>query len=182
MASLLLILLLAALPLGPLQAAKPDRRVYENSMLKLVVIPRSPQQMAAFYEGRGFPAKAIALTRSVCFFTIGLHNKTQDILWLDTGNWQFQAATGPLQRITRESWQQRWQQFGLAQSYRSTFRWTLLPAALDFQADEREGGNITLPRTKQAFSLQASFATGADKQGPRIEVLIKDLRCAEDQA
>jgi hypothetical protein len=136
--------------------------------------------MAAFYEGRGFPGRAIELTRTACFFTIGLHNKTQDILWLDTANWQFQTAAGPLTRITREEWKQRWQQLGLALPYQSTFRWTLLPTTLDFQADESEGGNITLPRTDKAFSLRAAFATGKDKQGPRIEVEMTDLRCAED--
>jgi hypothetical protein len=65
--------------------------------------------------------------------------------------------------------------------YQSTFRWTLLPAKLDFQADEREGGNITLSRTDKPFSLHATFATGKDKQGPRIDVQMKDLRCAEDK-
>lgn len=178
---LLLCFIISALPLGMLHAAKPDRRVYENRSLKLVVIPRTPQQMAAFYEGRGFPSKAIAATRTACFFTIGLHNKSQDILWLDTANWQFQTATGPLKRITRDEWKQRWQQLELALPYQSTFRWTLLPAGLDFQPDEREGGNITLPRTDKPFNLHATFATGKDKQGPRIDVQMKDLQCAEDQ-
>jgi hypothetical protein len=177
---LLLCFLILALPLGSSQAARPDRQVYETGTLKLTVIPRTPQQMAAFYEGRGFPRKAIELTRTACFFTIGIHNKTQDILWLETANWQFQTVTGPLKRITRDEWKQRWQQLGLALPYQSTFRWTLLPAGLDFQPGEREGGNITLPRTDKPFSLRAAFATGKDKQGPRIEVEITDLRCAED--
>lgn len=177
----LLCFLISILPLGTLEAAKPGRHVYETKMLKLVVTPRTPQQMAAFYEGRGFPAKAIAQTRTACFFTIGLHNKTRDILWLDTASWKFQTANGPLTPITRDEWKQRWQQLELAQSYQSTFRWTLLPDKLDFQPGEREGGNITLPRTGKPFSLHAAFATGKDKQGPRIEVEIKDLRCAKEQ-
>ncbi|MDT8404293.1 hypothetical protein [Sulfuriflexus sp.] len=168
--------------MGTLQAAQPERRVFENDFLKLTVNPRTAQQMAAFYEGRGFPAEAILLTRTACFFTIGIHNKSRDILWLETANWRFQTASGPLKRVTREEWQQRWQRIGLALPHQSTFRWTLLPAELDFQADEHEGGNITLSRTDKPFSLHASFATGRDKQGPRIDVRIADLRCGEDQS
>lgn len=178
---LLLCFIISSLPMSSLQAAKPDRRVYENEVLKLSVTPRTPQQMAAFYEGRGFPSEAIALTRTACFFTIGIHNKSRDILWLDTANWKFHTTTGPLKRISRDEWKHRWQELELPLSYQSTFRWTLLPARLDFQPDEREGGNITLPRTDKPFSLRATFATGVDKQGPRIDVLMEDLRCAEDK-
>ncbi|WP_126456544.1 hypothetical protein [Sulfuriflexus mobilis] len=164
-----------------LQAATPAQQVFETKALKLVLIPRSAQQMAAFYEGRGFPAEAISQTREACFFTVGLHNKTQGSLWLDTANWQFQTDDGgPLQAISREAWQQRWQAMKLPLAYQSTFRWTLLPAELDFQPDEREGGNITLPRTDKAFTLKARFATGKDRQGPAIHVEMKNLRCAGD--
>lgn len=178
---LILYFIILASPLGSLHAAKPDRHVYETDRLKLVVKPRTAQQMAAFYEGRGFPAKAIALTRTACFFTVGIKNKTRDILWLDTNNWQFNAATGPLERINRNEWKHRWQGIGLDLPYQSTFRWTLLPAKLDFQPGEREGGNITLPRTDKTFSLHASFATGQNKQGPHIEIYMEDLRCAREQ-
>ena len=174
----LLCFFISALPLGSLHAAKSDRRVYETNILKLVIIPRTAQQMAAFYEGRGFPAKAITLTRTACFFTVGIKNKTQDILWLDTSNWQFNTTSGPLKRISRNEWKQRWQGIGLDLPYQSTFRWTLLPAKLDFQPGEREGGNITLPRTDKTFSLHATFATGQDKQGSQIDVKMEDLRCA----
>jgi hypothetical protein len=178
---LLLGLILTFLSPGAAWAAKAERRVYENDALRLTVTPRTAQQMAAFYEGRGFPARAITLTRGACFFTVGIHNKSRDIVWLATANWQFQTAGGPLKRITRDEWKQRWQQLGLALPYQSTFRWTLLPASLDFQPDEREGGNITLSRTDKPFSLHATFATGKDKQGPRIDVHIADLRCAAEQ-
>lgn len=163
-----------------LQAATPARQVFETKALKLVLIPRSAQQMAAFYEGRGFPAEAITQTREVCFFTVGLRNKTPDTLWLDTANWQFQTDDGPLQAISREAWQQRWQAMRLPLAFQSTFRWTLLPAKLDFQPGEHEGGNITLPRTDKAFTLKARFATGKDRQGPAIHVEMKNLHCAED--
>lgn len=166
---------------GSLHAAKPARTVYEDKDLKVVISARPAQQIAAFYEGRGFPNEALTLLRTACFFTVGIKNKSPDILWLDTGNWQFNTITGPLKPVSRGEWIQRWQQLGLAQSYQSTFRWTLLPATLDFQPGEREGGNITLPRTDKNFSLHASFATGSNKQGPRIDIHLQNLRCAKDE-
>lgn len=45
-----------------------------------------------------------------------------------------------------------------------TFRWTLLPENLDFQPDEREGGNIMLPRTRD----------------PLLRLKFDNLYCAED--
>lgn len=174
----LMCFLILALPFPASYAAKPERHAYEDDILKFTITPRTAQQIAAFYEGRGFPAEAIAVTQSACFFTIGIHNKSHDILWLDTANWHFQTANGPIQPISRQEWKQRWQQMGLELAYQSTFRWTLLPANLDFQADEREGGNITLPRTDKTFSLKASFARGKDKTGMPAVVHIPSLRCA----
>lgn len=177
----LLCLIIPALPFNALRAADASGYTYESEILKLTIKPRTAQQMSAFYEGRGFPADSVALTRTACFFTVGIKNKTRDVLWLDTANWQFSSASGPLQAISRDEWRQHWQKIGLEQSFQSTFRWTLLPEQLDFQPDEREGGNITLPRTDKAFTLHASFISGKDKQGARTMVEIKDLRCAVEQ-
>ena len=46
---------------APLQAAeKKDPYLYEDDDIRFRVIRRAPKQIAAFYEGRGFPSKAIA--------------------------------------------------------------------------------------------------------------------------
>ena len=174
-------LLISILTTSYLQAA-PKRYVVENPTIKMVVIPRSAQQMAAFYEGREFPHNAIKATRDACFFTIGIHNKSKDILWLDTTNWTFTTATGTLPLLSRSEWTQRWKKLNLPQRFQSTFRWTLLPNQLDFQADEHEGGNITLARINTPFTLTARFATKIDKNGEPLIITFKDLLCAEDKA
>lgn len=176
----LLCFIVQALPFSALRAADASGYTHESGVLKFTIKPRTAQQMAAFYEGRGFPAEAVRLTREACFFTVGIKNKTHDVLWLDSGNWQFNTPSGPLQAISRGEWKQRWQKIGLEQSFQSTFRWTLLPVQLDFQAGEREGGNITLPRTDATFDLRASFAGGKDKQGTHTVVEIKNLRCTTE--
>lgn len=174
-------LLLISLSITGILHAAPKRHVIENPKIKMVVIPRTAQQIAAFYEGREFPVNAINTTRNACFFTIGIHNKSKDILWLDTRDWAFTTATGTLSLLSRSQWTQRWKKINLSPRFQSTFRWTLLPNQLDFQADEHEGGNITLSRINTPFTLTARFATHADKNGKPLTVTFKDLRCAEDK-
>jgi len=162
--------------------AAPTRHVVENQKMKMVVIPRTAQQMAAFYEGREFPANAINATRNACFFTIGIHNKTDTILWLDTPSWELKTTVHPLPLLSRKQWKQRWKALDLEQRFQSTFRWTLLPDQLDFQPNEREGGNITLARTDATFTLTARFATGPHKNGEPVIIKFENLRCAKDSA
>jgi len=156
-----------------------QRRTFENKQIKLVVIPRTAQQMSAFYEGRGFPSKAISEISKVCFFTVGIRNLTPSILWLDTANWRFKHSEGELNRITRANWKKTWQAMKLPLRFQSTFRWTLIPAQLGFQPDEREGGNITIPRTDKPFSLLMTFTTGEKKQGQPIKLKLDNLQCAK---
>ncbi len=160
--------------------AATTKHVIENPSIKMVIIPRSAEQMAAFYEGREFPANAIATTREACFFTIGIHNKTNDILWLDTQQWYLNNKNSTISLISKEQWKQRWGKINLPQRFQSTFRWTLLPEQLDFQPGEREGGNITIARQHDPFNLVATFNTAADKKGTPIRLEFKNLRCAED--
>lgn len=160
--------------------ADTKRFVVENKFLKMVIIPRTAPQMAAFYEGREFPDNAIEATRGACFFTVGIENKTKDIIWLDSQHWQLSSADGPISLISKEQWKLRWKELNVPQRFQSTFRWTLLPKQLDFYPGEREGGNITILRQDQAFSLVAQFATAADKQGKPILVEFKNLRCAKE--
>jgi len=160
--------------------AAAKRQVVNNPSIKMVIIPRTSQQMAAFYEGREFPANAIEATRSVCFFTIGIHNKSKAIIWHDTQQWQLNSKAGKIDLISKKQWRQRWKQLNLPQRFQSTFRWTLLPKQLDFQPGEREGGNITIPRQAEPFDLTAHFLTGENKNGKPIALEFKNLRCAKD--
>jgi len=148
--------------------------------VKLKLIPRTPEQMSAFYEARGFPAPMIALLAQQCFITVSIHNTGKDIIWHDLSNWRFVAGDRELHREHRDYWKQKWQAMGVPLAKQSTFRWTLLPETLDYQPDEAEGGNIILPRVSGPITLHAEFASGADKRGPLIRVTHKNLRCAED--
>jgi len=142
--------------------------------------PRTPEQIASFYIARGFPEDVVNILKQQCFITIRIHNTGTEKLWLNLANWKFTANGKPLHRDHRDVWKQRWSDMGLPLRFQSTFRWTLLPESLDYVPQEEEGGNIILPRVKGPISLQASFITGNNKQGPVINIEYDKLYCAED--
>ena len=111
-----------------------------------------------------------------------MHNTSHDILWLELANWRFSNNGKALERDHSDIWKQRWQEMDIPMRSQSTFRWTLIPESLDYLPDEAEGGNIVLPRVEGPITLDASFATGADKQGPVVNIHIDDLYCAKDPA
>ncbi len=166
---------------GPVRAVPESGKwVVENKQIKLEMIARTPEQMAAFYEARGFPRKVLDEVKKMCFITVGVTNKSRDIIWMRLANWTFSLPQGSLKRFHRNELKARWQQFGLAQRHQSTFRWTLIPEVLDYRPEEHEGGNIVLPRTGSSFSLRAEFVMGANEQGKHISIQLNDLRCTED--
>lgn len=160
-------------------AAGETRYEFDNEQLRLRLSTRTPQQMAGFYEGRGFPKDVIAETRNACFITVGIRNKSRDIIWLELDKWSFQHDGTEISRIQRKDWKQRWQNMAVPLRIQSTFRWTLLPESLDLRPDEGEGGNITIPRSDKPFTLHAVFATGKDRSGPPITITTTALGCPE---
>lgn len=161
------------------RAATPgdsNRIELEDAILKLIVIPRTREQMKAFYEGRGFPKQAIGAIAEACFMTVIVKNKTDDVLWLELDNWQVRDAAD-IKRLDRAYWKQRWESLNVPMSNQSTFGWTLLPERRDLRVDEGVGGNITVTYSKQPFTLNARFYLGADKQGGPHTVQLDQLQC-----
>lgn len=149
--------------------------------LEIELVPRSAEQMSAFYEARGFPRRMIDLLAATCYMTVRIKNTSQDVIWLELAQWQFTSGGVSLHRFHRNEWLQRWQTINVPLRFQSTFRWTLLPESLDYQPGEEEGGNIILTRTDKPITLQARFPTAQDKQGEAYRLTIKDLHCAEDE-
>lgn len=161
--------------------ANPGIILFDQGV-ELSFTPRTPQQMAAFYEARGFPQAMIEILSQQCFITVRVHNKSKDVVWMDLASWQFSSNGQTVHRYHRNEWKKRWQDMNMPQASQSTFRWTLLPEKLDYQPDEAEGGNIILPATDTPLTLELDFRTGADKQGSVIHIRYQSLYCAQDTA
>lgn len=178
-AALLLVVLSTGLwPSATLAAnATQARPQFENANFRLRLNPRSREQITAFYTGRGFPKTALDELRQVCFITVGLRNLGKQTVWLDLTNWKLSTKNGPLKRILRQDWRQRWTRLGLAQRFQSTFRWTLMPEKLGFYPYEGEGGNITLPYTPLPITLQARIEVG-DNERKVFDIKLDNIRCS----
>ena len=168
------------LPNQSVAAEDKNRYKLENAFVKFGLFPRTPSQMAGFYEGRGFPKQAIDETTRHCFITVGMRNISTQMIWLELSQWRFYNEKGDLQRVDRNQWQQTWQQLQVPLASQATFNWTLLPEARDLHPDEPVGGNITLQPVDAPFTIEARFATGEDKQGKPLVIKIDNVRCLKN--
>jgi hypothetical protein len=174
-----LVALLVSCAVAPPGAGTGAPYTYRSERLMVVLDPRTPEQIAAFYEARGFDASMIDLLSGQCYVTVFIHNTGQDVIWLDLAQWRFSDAEGEVARLDRGYWQDRWAAMRIPMAHQSTFRWTLLPETLDFRPDEAEGGNIILPRSGRPLTVSARFDTGADRSGTPIQVRLDDIQCAD---
>lgn len=157
---------------------------YEDDDIMLRIVERTPENISAFYEGREFSKRAIGEILNSCYFTVIVHNKTQNTLWLELDNWQFFGGKDfkqPIKRIKRNYWKKRWDIINLKQAHRSTFGWTLMPESRDLRVDEGVGGSITLPQQAKPFKVIAKFATSPDKTGSVKTVKIHGAQCVKDR-
>jgi hypothetical protein len=177
----LLILQILVLATPAMSATLPaGARKIDNADFRLVFRPRTPQQISAFYEARGFPKPALELLRNLCFITVSFKNKSREIIWLDLNQWRFYTKNSVVLRIRRQEWPARWERLEIPRGLQATFHWTLLPESLDFRPQEAEGGNIILPRIDGPMTLIASFPTGRNQQGPPLKFTLQNLTCATD--
>jgi len=149
----------------------------ENDDLLMVLMPHTPEQIAAFYEARGFPKAALDLISKACFVTVHIENKSKRVIWLETDNWRLSSDRQPLQPLNKDHWDTRWDEIKLPLANRATFGWTRLPVQRDLQPDEPVGGNIVLDGDVRKFDLEAHFLTGRDKRGGLLEVRFQDIEC-----
>jgi len=181
LSSTYLLLLLCLLDtIIPVYAAKPTPYQVKNESIFMRLFPRTPSQMAGFYEGRGFPATAIQATTEQCFITVVVRNLGREKIWLNLSNWKIYGAKGQIDRITRDQWTKTWSNLNVPKSYQATFYWTLLPETRDLHHDEPVGGNITLTPTYTPFTIEAIFPTGDHQQGKPLSVKMENVHCIKD--
>lgn len=151
----------------------------ENDDLLVVLMPHTPESMAAFYEARGFPQVAIDLISTTCFITVHVENRSREVIWMDVAQWQFTTAGKPLARLDRAWWESRWDSIDLRQASRSTFGWTQLPQVRDLQPDEPVGGNLVFPGDTGLLDMTLNLPIGENRHGRLISLQFKDIPCPQ---
>lgn len=179
LASTFILLLALFISSTELIAAEKKNNVYEDDDIYLRFVFRSAEQVAAFYEGRGFPKAAINRIVQSCFVTVILKNKSNDIIWVDINNWVFEANGKIFERYKQSYWDKQWDEIKLKQAHRSTFSWTLFPETRDLQVDESVSGNIPLPVQTQGFSLTLNFSAAENKKGKMKTFKVNDMYCKD---
>jgi hypothetical protein len=158
------------------QETAPKRDI--QSGVSISVAPRTPAQVATFFEARGFPEAALAPLRAVCFLTMTIHNRSSDVAWLELDRWRLVDAAGAeLPRWPRARWERTWDELGLPPARRATFGWTQLPESRDLQPGESVGGNLAIVPPAGEFTLEARFATGAHRDGQELRLQRARLSC-----
>ncbi len=176
------LILLASLQATSLAAQEGPRTgtFFENDDMKIAVAPRTPDQMAAFYEARGFPPEAIERIRKTCFVTVYVKNRSDRVLWLELERWQFTSNGKQLPHLDKTYWDAQWDEIDLRQASRSTFGWTQLPLVRDLRPGEPVGGNVVLPGGTDSFNIDARFHSGADKTGESVRLGFGNIPCPQD--
>lgn len=164
------------------QRPVPDGPWYEDDEVFIRIVLRSPDQLTAFYLGRGFNQAAIDRILATCFVTPVIHNKALPLLWLDLDDWQFSRDKELIPRIKRDYWPDKWQQADLPQAHQSTFGWTLMPESRDLRLDEGVGGSVVIPMQSQPFTLRMNFHTTPDRTGPVKSVVFEGIECVVDKS
>jgi len=162
------------------QTPKRKKADYEDQQIRIRLIRRSPRQIAAFYEGRQFPAVAVKKLSQVCFIAAIVKNKTQQRLWLDLNQWQFKTTAKDFHRLDRQYWKQTWLDANVDKSSQATFGWTLLPDQRGLYPGEGVGGNITLPALREEFTIIARFDRGDNRDLSPLVIKLDHVTCKQD--
>jgi hypothetical protein len=161
-------------------AMAADRGGYDAQGIVLHATPRTVDQTAAFYSGRGFPPAMIGRFTDVCFITVGMRHTRDDVVWLEPARWRVRDAHGgAVTRLDRAYWDRQWDALAAPRASRATFGWTLLPESRDMQPGESVGGNITVRRPVGPLSIEFHFLTGKSKDGTDVVARIDGLLCQE---
>jgi len=165
--------LLALLVFSPVASAADRLRV---EGLDIGVSVRTPEQVIAFYTGRGMPMAAAERLAAHCMVTIGIDNGRDDIVWLEPARWRYTDAQGkPIARLGRAYWNKEWQRLKVPAANRATFGWTQLPERRDLQPSEPVGGNILL-NASGPVRIEAVFALGAERK-KELKLPLPPLEC-----
>ncbi len=138
----------------------------------LELTQRTPEQVEAFYLGRGFPPELARRIAGFCVLVVALRNQSQAPIRYELDRWRYVTPDGKA-RIPRpkEDWIREWREYGVI------FGFSQLSGAQTFQPGDWNGAMVTfeVPHGGR-FDLHYQWTT----QGREITGTIEGVRCATD--
>jgi hypothetical protein len=138
-----------------------------------------PDQVRAFFQGRGFSAAQSERVAAGCVFQLVIRNEADAAaaLTVELPAWRIERAAAAGPRLAA-AWEAEWVRLGVASGPRVAFRWALFPARQRFAPGDWNMGMLTFDLAHgTTFDLHATWHAGGQ---PRA-VPFRDLVCAEER-
>jgi len=140
-----------------------------------------PDQVRAFFQGRGFNAEQSEHIAGFCVFQTVVRNEAEadEPLEVDITDWRvlrdgMESGTPR----TAASWDTEWQSRDIGQAPRIAFRWALFPTSQTFAPGDWNMGMLTLDLPAgETFDLHIGWRR--DGQTKNLEMT--GISCAEDR-
>ena len=156
-----------------------ETREIRVSGVYLSLTPILPDQVRAFYLGRGFdPASAELLATRACVFQTVFRNETvAPGIAFDLAEWRARTPKGDAPLKLEREWQREWAQRGVSSGARTAFRFAFYPTEHRYAVGDWNMGmtTYTLPPGSR-FDLKFTWHVG-DK---RHEAVLSGIQCAAE--
>ncbi|MFT5112726.1 MAG: hypothetical protein ACI8P9_002054 [Parasphingorhabdus sp.] len=119
-----------------------------------------PDQIRAFFSGRGFPVNAIEeLARTCVFMTVVRNGHTTGSIHFKTADWMVQSNGQSESIRSTESWLNHWKDIGLELPQLIAFEWGQFPVEHIYQpGDWNQGMLIFSLDSNSSFNLHINWA------------------------
>jgi len=159
--------------------APAEARETRVAGVSLSLTPILPDQVRAFYLGRGFDAASAELlaTTACVFQTVFRNESVEGGIAFDLAEWRAHTAAGAQPLKLERDWQREWQRRGVPPGARSAFRYAFYPTAHRYAVGDWNMGmtSYALPLGSR-FDLQFVWHEGTSRR----EAWLRDVRCATD--
>ncbi len=159
--------------------APVETRETRTSGVYLSLTQVLPDQVRAFYLGRGFDADSAELlaTKACVFQTVFRNESAAGGIAFNLADWRVRTTQGEAPPKLEPEWQREWERRGVGPGPRTAFRYALFPSEHRYDVGDWNMGmtTFTLPPGSR-FDLKFVWREG-DKQR---EAVITGVRCATD--
>lgn len=138
-----------------------------------------PDQVRAFYLGRGFDTEAAELlaSRACVFQTVFRNDAVPEGIRFQLGEWRALTAGGEVPLKLEADWQREWTARKVPAGPRTAFRFALYPTEHRYEVGDWNMGMTLYPLPLGSrFDLRFVWWRGGERQ----EAVLRGVRCATD--